>query len=316
MEAAVGLALGSGSARGIAHIGVLKAFDEAQIPVKIVSGTSIGALIGAAYCAGRLNEFEQFMLQVDWKLIASYCDFVFPKKGLMQGQKVRDLIAELIGVESFHDLSKPLLVATTDLHTGEPIILEDGNLVEAVRASISLPGIFEPVLWQGRTLVDGGLTNPVPVRLLQDAHIQVLVAVDLNSNVEVRNRGKKRLKSLRKPTPRKKNSDSWAFAQLEEHYKKLQKQFKDRFPQLSEIKPKQKEEEPGLFDVISNSINIMMHQLAEHQLNQYAVDVVVRPPVSDVGLFDYDEASRLIQTGYEEAQLYIPIIQRKLSYQA
>jgi NTE family protein len=312
VEAAVGLALGSGSARGIAHIGVLKAFNEAQIPIKMVSGTSIGALVGAAYCAGKLNEFEQFMLQVDWKLIASYCDFVFPKKGLMQGQKVRELIAELIGVESFSNLSTPLLVASTDLHSGDPIILQEGNLVEAVRASISLPGIFEPVLWQGRTLVDGGLTNPVPVRLLQDFDLQVLVAVDLNSNIEVRNRGKKRLKSLRKSTTRHKNADSWAFVQLEEQYKKLQKQLTNRFPQLSELKAKVKVEEPGFFDVISNSINIMMHQLAMHQLNQQSVDVIVRPLVSDVGLFDYDEASRLIQAGYEEAQLYIPIIQRKL----
>ncbi|TNE70726.1 hypothetical protein EP331_11360 [bacterium] len=312
MESALGIALGSGSARGIAHIGVLKAFEEHQIPVKMVAGTSIGALIGAAYCAGNLTQLEQFMLQVDWKLIASYCDFVLPKKGLMQGEKVKELITELIGVTDFNQLNKPLAIATTDLNTAEPIIIKEGNLVEAIRASISLPGIFEPVQYGNRILVDGGLTNPVPVRLFEHTDISSIVAVDLNSNVEQRNRAKKKLKSIRKAKVTPSLPDHWAFNQLEQHYKKWQQQLKERFPQLKEKKAKEEENEPGLFDVISNSINIMMHQLAATQLAQNPIDFIIRPTVTDVGLFDYDEASRLIQAGYDEAKVYIPIIEKKL----
>jgi len=164
----IGLALGSGSARGLAHIGVIKALDEAGIRVDYIAGTSAGAVVGAVYASGRINSLENVVLQLDWKKIVYFFDVVFPKSGLIDGNKITDFIRNHVDEKNIEDLPLPFCAVSTDLATGNEVAIQEGDLIEAVRASISIPGIFTPVKKNDITLVDGGLVNPVPVSVVRE----------------------------------------------------------------------------------------------------------------------------------------------------
>jgi len=163
----VGLALGSGSARGLAHIGVIRAIEAAGIEVDVIAGTSVGALIGAIQAAGQLEELETTFQSFDWKMTASFFDVVLPRSGLRQAKPIEAL-------------PTPFACVATDIVNGEEIVIRSGDLIEAVRASVSVPGIFTPVRSNGRILVDGGLTNPVPISVVRAMGAGLVIAVDLN----------------------------------------------------------------------------------------------------------------------------------------
>lgn len=157
---ALGLALGGGFARGIAHIGVLKVLEEAQIPISFVAGTSVGALIGAAYCGGLSTaELEQIAFQVRSRHIAQW---TLSKLGLASNQRMAVFLHRILKQKSFEDLKIPLAIAATDFNTGEGVLFRSGPLIDAVRASCAYPGMFLPVEINGRLLVDGMLAYPVP----------------------------------------------------------------------------------------------------------------------------------------------------------
>ena len=162
----VGLVLGSGAARGLAHIGVIKALEEDNVSIDMIAGTSIGALVGACYAKkGEIADFEEVVLNMDWKRLLQLADpnLAFMLKGFVQGEKVKELLKTILGDIEFKDLKIPLAVVATDVNTGEEVIIKEGSVVEAVRASISIPVIFTPVKFKDRFLIDGGLVNPVPV---------------------------------------------------------------------------------------------------------------------------------------------------------
>ncbi|MCK4505818.1 MAG: patatin-like phospholipase family protein, partial [Candidatus Aegiribacteria sp.] len=179
----VGLALGSGSARGWSHIGVIRALEEAGITVDYIAGTSIGALVGAVYASGRIDLLEDAVQQFSRKHILSLSDPVLPKSGLIDGVKIADFIHQYVLDMPIERLPIPLAIIATDLNTGDEVVLREGNIVEAIRASISLPGIFKPVKKDDYLLVDGGLVNPVPVRIVRDMGADFVIAVDLNYDI-------------------------------------------------------------------------------------------------------------------------------------
>ena len=178
----VGLALGSSAARGFAHIGVLKALKEASIPVDMVAGTSMGAMIGACFAKeGEINAVEEIAINTGWRKLARLLD---PKlgslrKGLIRGQRIEEFLYSLIGDAEFKDLKIPFAAVATDVNTGEEVVIREGSVIEAVRASISIPGIFVPVTLEGRCLVDGGLTNPVPADIVRDMGAKFIIAVNV-----------------------------------------------------------------------------------------------------------------------------------------
>jgi NTE family protein len=179
----VGLALGSGSARGLAHIGVLRAIEEAGIEIDVIAGTSMGALIGAIFAAGKLDGLATRFLDFDWKGIISLLDPVFPRSGLIDGQKIADLVRAHVSAASIEDLPIPFRAVATCIMSGEEVVCGAGDLIEAVRASISVPGIFTPMRSNGRILVDGGLVNPVPVSVVRAMGADLVIAVDLNHDI-------------------------------------------------------------------------------------------------------------------------------------
>jgi len=178
----IGLALGSGSARGLAHIGVLKVLEREQIPINAISGSSMGALIGGLYAAGMpLRELESIALKVTRRAVLAHIDPIPSLKGLVLGKKIEEMLRSFIGNKDFSELRIPMAIVATDILTGEELVLKDkGDVVNAIRASISVPVVFVPVRAGDRILVDGGVVNPVPVdavTLLDPRAIPVAVSV-------------------------------------------------------------------------------------------------------------------------------------------
>ena len=172
----LGLALGGGSARGLAHIGVLQVLEENNISIDFLAGTSMGSLIGAFYANGiSIKMIERLAKRLDKKL---WVDLTVPRMGILAGDRILKIISFLLRERNFSDLKIPFAVSATDLYTGESITLNKGSVGEAVRASISIPGIFAPVVWKDHLLVDGGVLNRVPVNIVGEMGADVVVAVD------------------------------------------------------------------------------------------------------------------------------------------
>ncbi|WP_286738096.1 patatin-like phospholipase family protein [Thiomonas sp. SCN 64-16] len=194
----LGLALGGGAARGMAHLGVLRALADAGVRIDFIAGCSIGALVGAIAAAGRTDGLEATFKTFDWRKTLSFFDVVFPRSGLIDGAKVTELVREHLPATQIEALSIPFAAIATDLHSGAEVVLRSGDVIEAVRASIAVPGVFTPVRVHGRVLVDGGLSNPVPVSVVRAMGADQVIAVDLNHGV-VDGRLKRRLR----PKPRR-----------------------------------------------------------------------------------------------------------------
>ena len=184
----VGLALSGGAARGLAHVGVLDVLHQEEIPIDMIAGTSAGAIMGAIYAARKdTNRMLEFALDPSWKKLSSMGDLTLERTGFIKGKKIKDLISGFIGGEyDFSELKIPFAAVATDIDTGEEIIIDSGSVIEAVRASISLPGIFTIVKRDGRHLVDGGLTTPVPIHVVKDMGADFVIAVNVNPDVTKR----------------------------------------------------------------------------------------------------------------------------------
>lgn len=176
----VGLALGSGAARGLAHIGVLEVFEKYKIPIDIISGASIGALIGGLYACGMpIAEMRKIAESATRKSLLSWADITVPRQGILGGSRIEEFLEKATGGKSFAETVIPFAVCAADIRTGEEVPIDTGKLSRAIRASISIPGVFVPVNMGRRVLVDGGIVNPVPVDYLKALGADVIVAVDI-----------------------------------------------------------------------------------------------------------------------------------------
>ena len=180
MDVKIGLALGGGGARGIAHLGVWQRLLELGIPIHCVAGTSIGAIMGAVFAAGRVDEALAWCTASSWKKLPGLIFDRPTTKAIFSGRRVEKKLRQVIAAETFADLSMPYAAVATDLNTGEAVVMQDGDLISAVRASMSIPGVFRPVERDGRVLVDGGLVNSLPVSACRALGADVVIAVDVN----------------------------------------------------------------------------------------------------------------------------------------
>ncbi|MFH1662351.1 MAG: patatin-like phospholipase family protein [Chloroflexota bacterium] len=183
----VGLALGGGGGRGMAHIGVLEVLEKESIHIDMVAGTSAGAAIGALFAQGKnADDIKALARNWDWKHRAQIIDLALSKSGFIAGKKVKEFLKSIIGDVEFSDLKLPFACVATDVITGEEVVINQGSVLEAVRASISMPIIFTVVKWQGRYLVDGGLVNPVPVSVLKDMGADFIIAVNVTPRMSIK----------------------------------------------------------------------------------------------------------------------------------
>jgi NTE family protein len=176
----VGLALGGGYARGLAHIGVIELLEKEGIPIDLISGTSIGAVIGALYSHKLdISEIKTLAKKLDMAGVTALVDLTLPRSGIIGGKRITGLLHRLLGDITFEDLKLPFRCVATDITTGDEVVLQEGSVLEAVRASISIPVIFSVLKEQGRYLVDGGLVNPVPVNVARQMGADFVIAVDV-----------------------------------------------------------------------------------------------------------------------------------------
>jgi NTE family protein len=280
----VGLALGSGSARGWAHIGVIRALEQAGICPDFVCGTSIGALVGAAYAAGELDRFEQWVLGLGIREVVGLMD-VSLSSGLLKGERLMDFFRRNFADRPIEELAMPFGAVATSLYAGTEVWLRRGSTLDAVRASIALPGLFEPVVREGLVLVDGGLVNPVPVSLARAMDADVLIAVDLSSDILGRH-----LRPDAPPAAPAGAVGDWIRA-LQDH--------------LGAIIPARLPEEPrmpSMLDVLASSINIMQVRITRSRMAGEPPDLTVAPRLAHLGLLDFHRAREAIEEGHRAVE--------------
>jgi NTE family protein len=176
----VGLALSSGAARGLAHIGVLATLERKGIPIDMIAGTSMGAIVGGAYAAGKsIDQIKESVEGLNLRQMAALADFTIPTSGLIKGKKLTGWLKAVIGGGNFEDLKIPFACVATDINSGEGIVIKQGSVVEAVKASAAIPVIFTPTRYQDRYLVDGGLVDPIPVAVLREMGADFVIAVNV-----------------------------------------------------------------------------------------------------------------------------------------
>ncbi len=309
----VGLALGSGSARGWSHIGVIRALEEAGITVDYIAGTSIGALVGAVYASGRIDLLEAAVQQFSRKHILSLSDPVLPKSGLIDGVKIADFVHKYVLNKPIEKLPLPLAIIATDLNTGDEVVLKAGNIVEAIRASISLPGIFKPVRKGDYLLVDGGLVNPVPVRTVREMGADFVIAVDLNCDIVQRKHDRL--------TPRDGSKDIQMVEQevhsisgnrtttlLNEKLREINLAAAGRIKQWMARDP-----QPNIIEVLMTSIKIMESQITTVNLRSDPPDMLIQPKLGHINFMEFHRAEEIIAEGYRAASSQLACWQEKNS---
>ena len=294
----VGLALGGGGARGWAHIGVIRALEHAGIEIACVAGTSMGALVGAAYAAGQLDALEESARRIDWKeVLYHFFEVTLPRSGLIDGRKVVSFVRRHLPARKIEELAIPFAAVSTDIETGQEVILWDGDVLEAVRASISIPGIFTPTRRQNRILVDGGLVNPVPVSAARALGADYIIAVDIRPErlVHARKRHANRPRTVR---PR--NFREWPAPQVLHAFVSQLKQFEA--PLWRHIKRwRDARGDFTIFDVLGNAIAVMQAQITDMRLKLDRPDALIHPK-TDLGLLEFYRAAEAIALGYQAAQ--------------
>lgn len=291
----VALVLGSGSSRGWAHIGAIEALAEEGISIDFITGCSVGAYVGALYASGSLTSLKDFVLSMDGKKVFSYFDVVFPRSGLLDGtKKVAELFSMHTAVKRFSGLNIPVMMVATDLHRGEKVILKSGNLLQALRATMSFPGLFAPARVKGRLLVDGALVDPVPVGVARATEADVVIAVDLNSGIVSRRMRKQNVKEMETPEKEDPKPKNELLIKLSDYYENAEVAFKEKINKLLG----RDADLPDIIDTVMTSINIMEERITRINLAVEPPDILVQPRLGALKMMDFDQVNLTIEEGY------------------
>ena len=291
----IALVLGSGSSRGWAHIGAIEALLEEGIPIDFISGCSVGAYVGAIYASGSLKSLRDFVLSMDGRKVFSYFDVVFPRSGLLNGtKKVGELFSMHTSATQFSELNIPVMMVATDLQRGEKVVLKSGNLLHALRATMSVPGLFAPAWLKDRWLVDGGMVDPVPVGVARATGADVVIAVDLNSNIVSRRIKQPRRKEPEKAVHEDPGPRSEMLRKLSDYYASAGASFKHKVNDLLGRDVNM----PDIIDTVITSIGIMQERITRINLAVEPPDVLVQPRLGALKILDFDQVEMAIGEGY------------------
>lgn len=299
----IGLALGGGAARGWAHIGVLRALVAAGIKPDVIAGTSIGAVVGGCYAAGHLDDVEAFARELTRRRVFGYLDLNLSGTGLITGQRLCDRLDAHIGPRRIEELSTRFTAVATEIGTGHEIWISRGGLVDAMRASYALPGIFKPVRIDGRWLFDGALVNPIPVSVCRALGARYVIAVNLNFDTCSRGTVVPHMDSqpplpeepaVEEPKPVQ-GKNGVAMRRL------LRRQIFGKG-----------EDAPGISTVMVDAFNIVQDRIARSRLAGDPPDAMISPRLGPIGLFDFHRAEELIKRGEAAANRQIEDIAREI----
>jgi len=284
----IGLALGSGSARGWAHVGVIRALEAAGVRPDLVCGTSIGALVGAAYAAGELDRFEHWLLGLGIADVIAFLD-VHLSGGVIKGERLMEFFRHNFLDRPVEQLDLPFGVVATALHNGAEVWLREGSTIDAVRASLALPALFTPVVHEGRLLVDGGLVNPVPVSLARAMGADIVIAVDLSADILGRH-----LEPSQEPKE--------PVGEVGEWIRKLQENLSAIMP----VRPDNGPRLPSMLDVVASSINIMQVRISRSRMAGEPPDLIVTPRLAHLGLLEFHRTRDAIEEGRRAVEAVRP----------
>jgi len=269
----------------MAHIGVIRCLQEQGYTIRYISGTSIGALVGGVYAAGKLDEYTKWVLELDRTDILRLLDWSFSHGALFKGNKIIDVLEKLIGNRNIEDLPIGFTAVATDLDGEREVWFNNGPLFDAIRASIAVPMVFEPVRHMGRLLVDGGLVNPIPIAPVLNMQSDLIFAVDLNAvaegHVSVLNQTEKT-------------------SVVDNEYRIKIISFIEKFMPTGDIHEPDKL--PGLFDLILRSMDVMQTTIARYKMAGYTPDLTVNIPRDACGFFEFYRAGDLIEFGYQRTR--------------
>ena len=312
-----GLALGSGSARGMAHIGVIQLLEAYHIPVDMIAGTSIGAVVGSVYATGAsVKQMKEAALAMKRSKTISLMVPTLPYSGLISGNRAEEILKKLaLKDKTFDDLKIPFAAVATDIKTGAKVILNQGSVIRAVRASFSIPGVFTPVKYQDCYLVDGGLVDPVPVDVVQKMGADIIIAVSLTEKspkpvVMIVNRETGDLKEVEDTFTFKINiKEIPKFKTVNKITSLVEKEVTSLGKKIKGVKKKL--EGPHIIEVISKSVDIMEKEITYRGLDK--ADVVIVPfGIEGIGLFEFDKADITIRGGIDAALAKIPQIKEAI----
>lgn len=277
----VSLVLGSGGARGYAHIGVIEELEKQGYKISSISGSSMGTLIGAVYACGKLQEFKEWVLTLDFLDVARLVDFSLNKKGIIEGDKVFSILEEMIDDIMIEDLPITFTAVATDVVRQKEVWIQKGRLLDAVRASVAIPTIFTPKKIQNRYLVDGGVLNPLPIAPTMSDNTEITIAVSLNA------------KSNRK------HETEYAKEKIEEEegveniFFDIEKKIEDLF----KSEDTDRHDEMGMFEVMGQTIDIMGNAILECKMAGYSPDIIIGIPNDVCGFYEFNRASEIIEIG-------------------
>lgn len=293
----IGLALGAGVARGFAHIGVIRALRRHGIKPDVIAGTSIGAVVGGCYLAKKLDSFEEWAHSLNRKGLFSHLDFTVLAPGLITGEKfVQALETHLAGIK-IEDLPHPFVVIATDLTSGHEVWIRRGPLVDAMRASFSIPGIFPPKKLMGRSLIDGALVNPTPVSVCRALGAKVTIAVDLNADL---------IGKAKKPGTDYQTVMGFDIFNDNDVAAEDQRLF-SKF-NLTRKLFKREKSAPSMFGVLFSSLNIVMDRVTRSRLAGDPPDIHIKPLIGHIGLLEIGRVEEMIAEGEAAVERILPDI--------
>ncbi|MGI9232150.1 MAG: patatin-like phospholipase RssA [Woeseiaceae bacterium] len=284
----IGLALGSGSARGWSHIGVLRALLERDIEPVVVSGSSSGSLVAASYASGQLDALEVWarsLTKIDvWRLL----DASFSGGGVMRGNRLMRAVGEQLQDQAIESLQRRFGTVAVDLYSGQEVWIQKGSFLTAVRASSGLPGLFTPILHDGRWLIDGGVLNPVPVSLCRALGADYVIAVNLNQPLVKKDTLTAPSTTTQEPEASLSTDDG---TELFARWSGLLENF------MSSLRPERQSSEPGMIEVMQTTINIMQNQISRARMTGDPPELLVTPQLDNFHLMDWHRAAEAIEAG-------------------
>ncbi len=276
MKKNIALVLSGGGARGCAHIGAIKVLEQHGYKITSIAGTSMGALVGGIYASGQLPQFEEWISKLDIKEVLRLIDFSISKKGLVKGKRIMAKIREIVPEHNIEDLPLPFCAVATDIVTESEVAFSEGNLFTAIRASISIPTVFQPVRVGKYILVDGGVTNPVPVNRVKRNKGDLLVVVDVSASI-----------------PYEKQQEETELVTDN----RFTKQIERITGKLSNLTPSNTRNQIGIFNLTNRSIGTMIRTISDLTLKNEKPDLLINISQESFGIFDFYKAAEIIKEG-------------------
>ncbi|HET8861157.1 patatin-like phospholipase family protein [Marivirga sp.] len=285
MKQKVALVLGSGGARGVAHIGVIEALEENGFEISSISGSSMGAVIGGLYAAGKMQEYKEWVTHFDKIDVFKLLDFTLSFQGIVRGEKVFKEMRKLLGEFNIEDFSIPFTAVASNIRTSNEVLFSEGNLMDALRASCAIPTVMTPIYHENEEIVDGGVLNPIPLDRVKRTKGDILIAVDVNAAVPFE----------------KKIAVTAEEVQQDEKNKQFLEDFTTRIKNfLPYYNTKDSSTIPkkfGYFDLLNRSIDLMQEKMTNLQMEIIKPDMLVQISRNSCGTFEFYKSNELVELG-------------------